>query len=154
MDVLAVTIERGALRSFLDDQAPQPETVAQLRRRLLDGVDLGQRHRLGGVQEKVVEALQNGFERIWLLPDVELHRVAGDQPGMLQLLEDAQLVTRLHASQEYDRDSALVGSQDRAEPPICALIGSLVSRRAGLVVVLGKPSVGGQLRGDDATTVS
>src|SRR5437868_1221722 len=88
MDVLALTIERGALRPFLDDQASQAEAVAQLRRRRLDGVDLGQRHRLGRVQEKVVEPLQDGLQRVRLLADIELHGVAGDQPGMFELLED------------------------------------------------------------------
>src|SRR5206468_11922793 len=70
---------------------------------------------LGRVQEEVIEALQDGLEGLRLLPNIELHRVAGDQPGMLQLLEDAQLVARLHASQEHDRNSALVGGQARSE---------------------------------------
>ena len=73
---------------------------------------------------------------------------------MLQLLEDPQLVTGLHASQEDDRNPALVGSQPRAESSIGALVGSLVSRGAGLVVVLGKPSVGRQFRRDNAPKVS
>src|SRR6266568_497053 len=121
MDVLAVTIERGALRPLLDDEPAQAETVAQLYRRRLDAVDLRESHRFGRVQEEVIEALQHGLQGLWLLPNIELHRVAGDQPGMLQLLEDAQLVARLHASQEHDRNAALVGGQARTESPVCPL---------------------------------
>src|SRR2546430_7116355 len=122
MYVLAVAIERGALRPLLDDEAPQAETVSQLHRRRLDAVDLREGHRLGRVQEEVIEALQDGLEGLRLLPNIELHRVAGDQPGMLQLLEDAQLVARLHASQEHDRNSALVGGQAGTESPVCPLV--------------------------------
>src|SRR2546427_9883504 len=122
MDVLAVAIGRGARWPRLADEAPQAETVSQLHRRRLDAVALREGHRLGRVQEEVIEALQDGLEGLRLLPNIELHRVAGDQPGMLQLLEDAQLVTRFHASQEHDRNPALVGGQGWRESPVCPLV--------------------------------
>src|SRR5207244_11320501 len=107
----------------------------------------------GGVQKKIIEARKDGLQRVRLLPDIELHGVARDQPWMIQLLKDPQLVTRLHASQEHDRNSALVGRQPRTEAPIGPLAGSLVARGSGLVVVLGKPAVGWQLRRDHASEI-
>ena len=72
---------------------------------------------------------------------------------MIQLLEHAQLVARLHAAQKHDGNGPLVRRQDRFEPAIGTLIGSLVAGGAGLVIMLGKPAIGRQLRGNDTAKV-
>src|SRR6202011_5735701 len=91
-------------------------------------------HRLRGIEKQVVEPLEDGFKRLWLLADVELHRVAGHQPRILELFEHAKLMTRFHAAEEHDPRFALVGGEHRGEPTIGALVGALVAGGSRLVV--------------------
>src|SRR6266480_1681811 len=62
-------------------------------------------------------------------------------------------MARLHAAEKNDPGLALIGGEDRGKATVRALVRALVAGRARLVVVLGEPSVGGEVGGHRASQV-